>query len=312
MRQLVSGQVGADDMTTSLSKITSLTSDFTSLTAATADEQFLKLWLSGKSPHTADYYQRSAQRFLLFVSKPLHLVSFVEVQAFALHLESLGLAQSSRRSILSAVRSLLSFAHKVGLLSINVGSPLKLPPAPDTLAQRIPSPLQVQVMIALELNPRNRAILMLLYYGGLRVSELCRLTWGHLQEQEGRGQVMVEGKGSKVRTILLPPHVWKELRQLPPRDSAPHEPVFRSRNHSHQGHLHRYQVDRIVKAAAARAGLSFKISPHCLRHAHASHALERGAKIHLVQATLGHSSVAVTSRYLHARPDDSSGLYLPT
>ena len=304
MRQLVLGQVGADDMTTGLS-------ESTSLTAATVSEQFLKLWLSGKSPYTADYYQRSAQRFLQFVSRPLPLVSFVEVQAFALHLESLGLSPSSRRSILSAVRSLLSFAHKVGLLSTNVGSPLKLPPAPDNLAQRIPSPLQVQVMIALELNPRNRAILMLLYYGGLRVSELCRLTWGHLQEQEGRGQVMVEGKGSKVRTVVLPLHVWKELVQLR-HNSATNEPVFRSRNHSHRGHLHRYQVDRIVKAAAERAGLSSKISPHCLRHAHASHALERGAKIHLVQATLGHSSVAVTSRYLHARPDESSGLYLPT
>jgi len=52
------------------------------------------------------------------------------------------------------------------------------------------------------------------------------------------------------------------------------------------------------------------VSPHWLRHAHASHALDRGARIHLVQATLGHSSVAITSAYLHARPNDSSALFL--
>ncbi len=53
-----------------------------------------------------------------------------------------------------------------------------------------------------------------------------------------------------------------------------------------------------------------RVSPHWLRHAHASHALDRGASIHLVQQTLGHASVATTSRYLHTHPGDSSGRYL--
>ncbi|HYQ91573.1 MAG TPA: tyrosine-type recombinase/integrase, partial [Candidatus Competibacteraceae bacterium] len=74
--------------------------------------------------------------------------------------------------------------------------------------------------------------------------------------------------------------------------------------------LDRSQVHRIVRAAARRAGLTMPVSPHWLRHAHASHALERGAPIHLVQQTLGHASVATTGVYLHARPGDSSALYL--
>ena len=57
--------------------------------------------------------------------------------------------------------------------------------------------------------------------------------------------------------------------------------------------------------------ISEKVSPHWLRHAHASHALERGAPIHLVQATLGHATLATTGRYLHAMPSDSSARYLP-
>ena len=83
--------------------------------------------------------------------------------------------------------------------------------------------------------------------------------------------------------------------------------MFRSRK---SGPLDPSQVHRIVKAAAERAGLSAEVSAHWLRHAHASHSLDRGAPIHLVQQTLGHASVATTGRYLHARPTDSSARYL--
>ena len=84
-------------------------------------------------------------------------------------------------------------------------------------------------------------------------------------------------------------------------------PVFRSRK---GGPLDASQVHRIVKGAAERAGLPAEVSAHWLRHAHASHSLDRGAPIHLVQQTLGHASVATTGRYLHARPTDSSARYL--
>jgi integrase/recombinase XerD len=65
-----------------------------------------------------------------------------------------------------------------------------------------------------------------------------------------------------------------------------------------------------VRQAARRAGLALPVSPHWLRHAHASHALDRGAPLHLVQATLGHTSIATTGRYLHARPRESSSRFL--
>ncbi len=71
------------------------------------------------------------------------------------------------------------------------------------------------------------------------------------------------------------------------------------------------QVNRIVKAAAKRVpGLEDTVSPHWLRHAHASHAMDRGAPVHLVKETLGHANIATTGRYLHARSTDSSSLYL--
>lgn len=69
-------------------------------------------------------------------------------------------------------------------------------------------------------------------------------------------------------------------------------------------------IHRIVKAAAVRAGIQGNVSAHWLRHSHASHALDRGANIALVRDTLGHSSLAVTSRYTHAKPNESSALHL--
>ncbi len=95
-------------------------------------------------------------------------------------------------------------------------------------------------------------------------------------------------------------------------DAGATDSVFSSRQGDDMGrHLDRTQVYRIVAAAALRAGIQGKVSPHWLRHSHASHSLEHGASIHLVQATLGHSDITTTSRYLHARPDDSSAMYLP-
>lgn len=106
--------------------------------------------------------------------------------------------------------------------------------------------------------------------------------------------------------MLLRASIWQELIAL--RAEDPDTPVFRSRQ---GGGLDPSQVHRIVKAAAKRAGLPATVSAHWLRHAHVSHALDRGAPVHLVQATVGHASLTTTSRYAHARPNDSSSRYLP-
>jgi integrase/recombinase XerD len=205
------------------------------------------------------------------------------------------------------IKSLLSFGHRLGLLPVDVGAALRLPPQRARLAERIIAEPDTQRLLALEPTERNRVLLRLLYAAGLRVSEICQLRWRDLQERGDRGQVTVFGKGAKTRTVLLPASIWLDLQAL--RDGAGNDaPVFQSRVRS--GFLSRVQVERIVRAAAERAGITGAVSPHWLRHAHASHALDRGAPIHLVQATLGHASVATTGRYLHARPTESSSSYL--
>ncbi len=107
--------------------------------------------------------------------------------------------------------------------------------------------------------------------------------------------------------MLLSPETGAELITTN-GEAALGAPFFVSRKG--KAHLHPSQVHRIVQTAPVRAGVKVPVSPHWLRHAHASHALDRGAPIHLVQATLGHASVATTGKYLHARPEDSSAKYL--
>ena len=117
----------------------------------------------------------------------------------------------------------------------------------------------------------------------------------------------VLGKGGRTRSVLIKASVYDRLLAI--RQAASEEdPVFRSRK---KGHLDPGHVLKITKRAARRAGISRSIRNHDLRHCHASHSLERGAPISLVSQTLGHASIATTGRYLHARPGDSSGRYLP-
>ena len=183
---------------------------------------------------------------------------------------------------------------------------LNLPRYENHLAERILSEDDARRIIALETDPRNRVLLLLLYTAGLRVSEACNLRWRNLRVRGDTGQLTVCGKGGKTRAVLLPTAMWRDLRSLDSA-TAPDAPVFRSRSGKP---LDRSRVLRIVQEAAKRAGVEGAVSPHWLRHAHATHSLERGAPIHLVQATLGHASVPTTSRYLHARPSQSSAEFI--
>lgn len=274
---------------------------------AESDQHLIDLWLHGRSRHTQRAYRADAERFLAAVERPLHRITLGDLQQFAGQLVESGLEPTSVYRSLSAVKSLFAFGHRLGYLQFDVARPLRLPALREKLAERILEETDVLRMIALENMPRNKALLLTLYSGGFRVAEACGLKWSDLQSRDKAGQITVFGKGSKTRTVLVPQSVWTSLMSL--RGDAPEQaPVFRSRK---GGHLDESQVWRIVRKASKRAGIEKAVSCHWLRHAHASHALDRGAPIHLVQATLGHSSVATTGRYLHARPADSSANYLP-
>lgn len=269
------------------------------------DERLIAMWLHGKASNTQDAYFRDVLYFTGFVDKPLPMVGLRDLQEYA---DSLGRYRASTKARkLSSVKSLLAFGYRLGYLNVNVGTMIKVPRVKDALAERILDEEIVAELILSEPDQRNRLILDLLYKTGIRVSELCALKWRDAQARRNALQISIFGKGGHTRAILLPAALSRRLLDFK-KDATPQDPIFGS---AAGGALHRSQVYRIVRSAARRCGLDESVSPHWLRHAHASHALDHGAPAHLVQQTLGHASLATTGRYTHARPKDSSALYVP-
>ena len=279
------------------------------LSGADTDARMIDLWLHGRSPATERGYRAEAQRFLAHTAKPLHRVTLADLQGYADALDAAGLMPATRRRMLASVKSLFSFGHRIGYLPFDTAKPLRLPPLRETLAERVIDESSLLRMIDLEPNPRNAAMIGLMYGAALRVSEAVAVRWRDLQARSnGQGQVTVLGKGSKTRTVLLTAGVFARVIAL--RGSADEDAfVFASRKG--RGRLNTSHVLRVTKRAARRAGIAQNVRNHDLRHSHATHSLERGAPISLVSQTLGHASISTTGRYLSARPGDSSGRYLP-
>lgn len=276
-----------------------------------SNEELISLWLQGKPAETIRAYRKDIDYFLAFIeNKPLPRVTFNDFAAYrkALeeHVASKNGADSTVARRLLGVRSLFRFAHEdVRVLRENVTKPIKPPKPKDTRAERILTEGQVLNMIGQEPDPRNKLLLRFLYETGCRISELTILKWRDLVELEnGTAQVTFFGKGNKTRHVLLTPSTWEEL-QIALTSSTPDAPVFISQ---WRRPLSETRIREIVRAAAERVGINLKVSPHWLRHCHATHALHRQAPLVLVQETLGHASVATTSRYLHSRPINSSSL----
>jgi len=283
--------------------------------AAEPDAAFLASWLFGKSEKTQVAYLADMHKFYTHVGKPLRIVTLADVQAFITSLARLNVSTQARA--IATIKSALSFGMKTGYLSFNVGAVVKIPTRENTLAERIMSERQVYRMIDGETNTRNHAMLTLLYYGGLRAAELCDLQWRHLTEREAAGQVAIYGKGGKTRFVLLDEETWREVMALKTSLDTPAEYVFRSRqDHSRTGHkddnrrLDESMIHRIVRTAAGRVGIVGNVSPHWMRHANATHSIEKGASLAMVQANLGHVDINTTAKYTHVRPGASTATIL--
>jgi integrase/recombinase XerD len=226
----------------------------------------------------------------------------------ALEALTAALAPSSACQAILRVKSLLTYGHRLGYLPFNAGVTIKVSGDTQSVAKRIISEVEVGLLVRAAHGRRDRILIEVGYAGGLRVSELVNLTWSDvLPAKDGRVQLSVLGKGRKVRQILLPDVVSRSLLALR-GNAGPSGPVFRSQRTG--GRLTERGVNHMLKATALRAGVNPALSAHWLRHAHASHALDRDATLAEVQETLGHANVSVTSAYLHARPNSSSGLKL--
>jgi integrase/recombinase XerD len=152
---------------------------------------------------------------------------------------------------------------------------------------------------------RNRAIIEMLYGSGLRVSELTELRLSHIYRQEGYMRIL--GKGSKQRLVPISPVAdeqfghWLQDRSL--LDIKPEYADIAFLNH-YGRQLTRAMIFTIVKRLAEAAGIRKTISPHTLRHSFATHLLQNGADLRIIQQLLGHESIVTTEIYTHVNIQD--------
>jgi integrase/recombinase XerD len=267
----------------------------------------IRAWLHGRPRNTVTAYRNDTSRFLAHAGKPLAEIELADLQAWDSSL--VGDKPASRVRRLSAAKSLLTYAHEMGAITTDPGRLLRLAKPTATTADRILAEVDVARMIGSETNPSRKCLIRLLYLCGLRASEAAALCWRDMTPvgKAGAGDAKILGKGAKLRTVGVPAALWRDLVALTPT-RQPNAPVVPSPSGRP---FDRQAVHRAVKSAARRVGLGKSVSPHWLRHSHASHALDRGAPPQVVQKALGHASLATTTGYLHARKGDQSACYLP-
>jgi integrase/recombinase XerD len=275
------------------------------LTNAATDTELIRLWISQKSVTTQKTYITISRQFLTFAGKKLQEVKLEDVLLWLESFQLRGKSQNTINNKLAAIKSLFSFGVKTGYLFANPASMIKTIKAKDALNERILQASEVKELINSATNERDRAILILLYILGLRISELVGLNWSDFQPTESAIAVTIFGKGHKTRTLLITRTLWSELKQLPRSDKT--EAVFLSR---FGNRLDRHAIHRLIKKAVEKAGINPHTSAHWLRHAHACHSLNNGAGIDLLMKSLGHSSLAVTSRYLHVQPSECTSKFI--
>jgi integrase/recombinase XerD len=281
------------------------------------DDQIIERWLESRpSPLTREGYAADFERFRQFVGveRPLSEVEIGDLQRYAKHVARLKTTKKKRlrgsrqARLLNVVKSFYSFATKYQYLTRNPTLAVAVPISENALAERLLTRDEVDRLIAAGEMPRNRLLLRVIFYSGARVSEAINLQWRHIKPNPEGGQVTLFGKGGETRIVVVPYEIYEALMAEKERvGGKENDYVFPSQK---SPQLSRHQVFRIVKKAARRAGLSWAISTHWLRHANATIALDHGAPLPLVQRTLGHKSLQTTQKYLHVRPGDSSGLYL--
>lgn len=269
---------------------------------------------AGLASNTVDAYRRDLAQYLEFLKGAEPASS--DVEAFVAEMTRLGLADSTHKRKLAAIRGLHRFAVAEGLRETDPTVLIESPRRPDPF----PKALNVDEAIALVEAPdrtttagrRDSALLEFLYATGARVSETAGVDVTDIDLEER--SVLVTGKGSRQRFVPLGSHAVAGLeRWLPDRldlvkRDQRGDPVFvslRGRRLSRQG------IFDIVRKHARATGLDqAKVSPHVLRHSAATHMVEAGADLRTVQEILGHATISTTQVYTRVSATHVMEIYL--
>lgn len=259
------------------------------------------------SMHTIKAYRKDLKDFFLYCNLNPEDIDMIDIRGFVSAQMASGKTKTTVSRKLATLRSFFRYLYQEGYVKNNQA---KLVSAPKS-AIHLPNFLNVDDVFNLVQAPegigiiptRDRAILELLYSSGLRVSEISGLNIEDLNIKEGL--VKVKGKGKKERIVpvgkkaidslklyIIERKLFKKKKAISDSDIA----LFLNRN---GGRLTDRQIRRIVVKYARKIGIMGQIGPHTLRHTFATHLLQEGADLRVIQELLGHSSLSTTQKYTH-------------
>ena len=261
------------------------------------------------SPHTVSAYRRDLSRFSAeFAGQKVDSVTTANIRDFLISLREQGLSPASVARSLSSIKSFFKYLSQDKQFQDNPAEILETPKRwrklPDVLSSEDVDNLLKCPDLESVLGLRNKAMLEILYASGLRVSELINLQVSQLDMQVGYLRTL--GKGSKERIVPIGAMAKRAvenyiLNSRPAlvssrKDGGKSEQLFvtrRGRGMTRQGFW------KLLKGYVTQANIRASVSPHTLRHAFATHLLERGADLRSVQQMLGHSDISTTQIYTH-------------
>ncbi|MEK6908446.1 MAG: site-specific tyrosine recombinase/integron integrase [Nanoarchaeota archaeon] len=255
-----------------------------------------ELKLRGFSPLTVRNYSFFVDKFLKSANKPVESLTQEDVRTYLAGMFD----EKSKNTIMLAAASLKFFFTEV--LKKEVGD-IKMPKKDKKLPEVLTRD-EVSKLLKSAETRKSRLILSLLYSSGLRVSELVNLKPSDINFSENTGWVR-SGKGGKDRMFTLSPALAGELNEyLKKREGTKY--LF-----SQEDPLTTRNVQKIVKNLRNRADIQKKVTPHTLRHSFATHLLESGTDIRMIQKLLGHTNLNTTEIYTHVSSEQLKKIINP-
>ena len=263
----------------------------------------------GASAHTRRAYASDLDQFARFVGDvALDTIDTRLVRGWLANLHRQGLDAVSIARKLAALRSFLKFLVRRGVLSRSPGRVVRGPRQPRKLVSFLPVDDAITLMDGAPARAgsqeRDHAIVELLYASGVRVSELSGLDLDDVDTD--RCVLRVMGKGRKERMVPFGEGAQRALGAYLLRRGVAPGALFRNRR---GGRLTARSVHTVVRASARAAGITRRVTPHTLRHSFATHLLEGGASLRMIQELLGHSRLSTTQRYTHVDADQLMRIY---
>jgi integrase/recombinase XerD len=250
----------------------------------------------GLSNHTIQAYQKDLRDFAVFlVDQDWTELGRSGLSCFFRYLHGQRISPRSMVRKLAAVRSFYRFGNRQGWVEANPAAELNLPKT----GQALPSVLtveEIEKMLDSCATSLERAVLELFYGCGLRVSELCSLRHEDLNLEGGYLRCL--GKGDKERIVPMGEEAQDAIQSYLSK-KAPFKLGDFLFHTEKQKSFNRFTAYRLIQTCAGRAQIHQKISPHTLRHSFATHLLEGGADLRVVQELLGHANITTTQLYTH-------------